>query len=433
MKLLLSAVVLLFSSYSYSNVQSNVQFKGFNLTELDGFVYEANLNATTDAEKTNAQRAVDEMKRLGSNVVVLNPKAFSTSCTSNVVDFNTYITRYHKNLRGMLTNYKNLIRYIKSQGMKVGIRPNLYLVEDLQDLKIIMSGCWHGNIKPSNPNEWFQSFSSYVISLAKNFKAEGIDQFTLGAELYSMTVGIEDQWKEYPYGFPAQWNEILRNVRAEIPNATIMYDINFTDQKAGSGGIGKLGGELERWRYRLVDLSPMNKPNLGEEQKKIWQELVNFWSGLDAIGIDMYRSLATNKDKPNLPKDYDQLVNALAQKAGEYAAQLDQTLLEIETTINVSKPIVFKEVGYKSKDYGFINPFEYAAPNVNVNIEHQAAGTLAFLRSFWNKGQYPWFDGVVFWDVSVNPAMKGPQDAGFSPIGKPKTEDVVIKYFTGNN
>jgi hypothetical protein len=430
MKLLF--VVLTFLS-STAFADSNVQFKGFNLTELDGFVYEANLSAQNDSEKTNAQIAVDEMKRLGANTVVLNPKAFMTSCKSNVVEFNTYITRYHKNLRGMISNYKNLIRYIKSQGMKVGIRPNLYLVEDLENLNIIMSGCWHGNIKPSDPNAWFQSFNSYVVSLAKNFKNDGIDQFTIGAELYSVTVGIEDQWKEYPYGFPAQWNEILRNVRAEIPNAVIMYDINFTDQKAGSGGIGRLGGELERWRYRLVDLAPSNKPNLGEDQRKIWEELVAFWSGLDAIGIDMYRSLATNKDKASLPKDYDQLVNVLASKAGEYAAQLDQALLEIETTINVSKPIVFKEVGYKSKDYGFINPFEYAAPNVKVNIAHQAAGTQAFLRAFWNKGNYPWFDGVVFWDVSVNPALKGVDDGGFSPIGKKQTEDILIKYFSGNH
>ncbi len=122
-----------------------------------------------------------------------------------------------------------------------------------------------------------------VAKLAK------VEEFTIGAELYSMTVGIEDQWKEYPYGFPGRWLELLRYVRAKLPKTRLMYDINFTDDSVNSGGLSASGGEFERWRYRLVDLAEPTNP----EERKIWNDLVSFWTELDAVGLDIYRSLAS--------------------------------------------------------------------------------------------------------------------------------------------
>src|SRR5690606_27532279 len=122
-----------------------------------------------------------------------------------------------------------------------------------------------------------------------------VAEYTIGAELYSMTVGIEDQWQEYPFGFPGKWLQLLRYTRSKLkPNTRIMYDINFTDDRASTNGeLNALGGELERWRYRLVDLAEPSNP----AEREIWQDLVTFWNELDAIGIDIYRSLASKTDR----------------------------------------------------------------------------------------------------------------------------------------
>ena len=46
------------------------------------------------------------------------------------------------------------------------------------------------------------------------------------------------------------------------------------------------------WRYRLVDLANPTD----DAQLQIWKDLVSFWSELDAVGVDMYRSLASKTD-----------------------------------------------------------------------------------------------------------------------------------------
>ena len=197
-----------------------------------------------------------------------------------------------------------------------------------------------------------------------------------------------------------------------------MYDINFTDDVISASGITESGGELARWRYRLVDLyDPTNQD---------WLEMQRFWLALDAIGIDMYRSLAT--ESAVIPLDYDELVKLLSETSQRYATQLDNTAFDIEVTLNVKKPYILKEIGYRSVDRGFIRPFEYAGSGGALNIMHQAAAYEAIFSTFWAPG-WEWFEGIVWWDVSVSPALHGPLDVGFSPLGKKMTEQVIGSYF----
>src|SRR5690606_911475 len=151
---------------------------------------------------------------------------------------------------------------------------------------------------------------------------------------------LEDQWPENPYGFPGRWLSLLRYTRSKLgKNMRIMYDINFTDDTAvSSGELTAMGGELERWRYRLVDLAHPENP----DEFAVWQDLVNFWNELDAIGIDMYRSLASPNDV--LPTNYEDLVSHLQIRSDEYASQIDLTLAEIESVTEKMQYMIFKEV-----------------------------------------------------------------------------------------
>lgn len=204
-----------------------------------------------------------------------------------------------------------------------------------------------------------------------------------------------------------------------------MYDINFTDDTAvTSGDMTAMGGEFERWRYRLVDLANPTNP----AEYVIWRDLVDFWKELDAIGIDMYRSLASERDI--LPPTYDALVSLLKIRSDEYASQVDLTLAEIEGVTGYMQYMIFKEVGYRSVYKGFIKPFDYETGQGIYREDHQAAAFEALFESFWEP-RFPWFQGASFWDVSVNPIRNtGVGDTGFSPIGKPLTVKALQKIFS---
>ncbi len=422
MKILITAFLAIFT---FGSLASASYVAGFNLTETDGFLYDA---AAANAPKTLAQQAVDEAKRLGSNHIILNVRATMTGpFSSEIIPVTAPSERSKEAVR-----MARLIKYIQSQGMTAGIRPIFFVVGPNGEFPYAekqsngtVKVWWHGNIQPRDPNRWFESFRVFLdvyISVARMAKA---DEFTVGAELYSMTVGIEDQWKEYPYGFPGRWLELLRYTRAKLPTARLMYDINFTDDSVNSGGLTASGGEFERWRYRLVELADRTNP----EERKIWEDLSTFWKELDAIGLDIYRSL----ESPNtvLPTNYNELVATLKNRADSYATQLDTGLTEIEFTLNHSKLAIIKEIGFRSVERGFIDPFAYAGSGV-LNLEHQAAAFQAVFESFW-KPRWPWFGGINFWDIAVDPSKKGPNDNGFSPLGKEQTEQIVKDYYLKNN
>ena len=402
------------------------QTGGFNLTESGSFVYDAD---PSGANKTAAQKAVDEIKRLGSKHIELNVTAtMITGYGTEIIPVTPPADRANESRRLL-----RLIKYIKDQGLTVGIRPIFFVVGpngEFPYTEILPDGSkkfwWHGNIQPSDPNRWFESFRTFLDAYLTVTNIGKVDTFTLGAELYSMTVGIEDQWKAYPYGFPGRWLSLLRYVKTKIPNTKVMYDINFTDDAVTAGGFRKSGGELERWRYRIVDLANPSKP----EEAAIWKDLVDFWKELDAIGIDMYRSLANQSD--TVPSDFNALVQLLRQRTDSYASQLDNAANEISLVTGVDKKYYFKEVGYRSVEKGFVDPFNYAdpasSPTAVLNTQHQAAAYEAFLRSFWD-AKWPWFGGVFFWDVSVDPSKAGAKDTGFSPVGKADTEKTVLTRF----
>jgi hypothetical protein len=427
MRLLVTILSLMSSLLiSQSAICGVSKMAGVSLTELGSYQYDA---AQGDGAKTEAQKRVDQLFELGIRHIVLTPVAHMTNPKKSEITPNTPPGERPNERK----RYLRLINYIHSKKMTVGIRPIFLVVDETGHtpyIETLPSGekknWWHGNIQPDSPNAWFESFKTYLDLYLPIAQAGKVEQFTMGAELYSMTVGIEDQWKENPHGFPGQWISLLHYVKSKLPKTTqVMYDINFTDDKvAGSaGGLGEFGGEFARWRYRLVDLANPSKP----EEAKIWKELVDFWNELDAIGIDMYRSLATSGTP--IPRDQEKLIATLKETSDRFATQIDNGLFEIQNITNQTKTIIFKEVGFRSVENSFVDPFLYVdAERGEVNLNHQAAAYEAMFQSFW-KPEWDWFGGIIFWDASIDPNLHGSADSGFSPIGKAPTEKVLKTYF----
>lgn len=423
MKSFLVLFLGLFSTFALA--QSNY-VRGMNLTQLGDFIYDA---APQGRPKTAAQVAVDQIKALGANHVILNPQAKMFDPRGNDIVPDIPINQRNDERN----RYKRLIDYIHRQGMTVGIRPIFFVVGpsgEFPYIETLPDGTkktwWHGNIQPRDPDRWFESFKQFHDQYLLISRLNKVEEYTIGAELYSMTVGLEDQWREQPYGFPGRWLSLLRYTRSKLPNNTrIMYDINFTDDRVSANGeLTAMGGEFERWRYRLVDLAYPQDP----EEYEIWQDLVNFWKELDAIGIDMYRSLGSKNEAYS--RNYVTLVDQLQLRSDEYASQVDIALAEIQSVTDKLQPMIFKEVGFRSIEMGFIDPFSYETGAGYYNEDHQAAAYEAIFKSFWEP-RFEWFQGASFWDVSVSPTRNtGRGDTGFSPIGKKKTVDILKMIYS---
>lgn len=421
LKWLLGCILILISSV---NVHAADLVQGFSLTEIGEHKYDASVDPSS---KTEAQKIVDKVYDLGARHILLTPRAFMRDPKGfEVIPLTPLTERAAERER-----YRRLVSYIKGKGMTVGIRPIFFVVDSAGRTPVIESlpdgtqkNWWHGNIQPKDPNAWFESFKTYLDIYIMITKITQAEEFTIGAELYSMTVGIEDQWKEYPHGFSGRWLELLRYTRAKLgSNVRIMYDINFTDDKAVGPVVAEFGGELARWRYRIVDLANPSDP----VQLKIWQDLCAFWNELDAVGIDMYRSFGS-QNIAFMDMSINSLAATLKDTSDRYASQLDNVFLEIESVVGKPKLAIFKEVGFRSITRSYVSPFEYTSRGGELNIAHQAAAYQAFMKSFHEAG-FPWYGGVSFWDVSVNPALHGPLDQGFSPLGKTETEHEIREAF----
>jgi hypothetical protein len=317
------------------------------------------------------------------------------------------------------------IKWTREQNLTVQIRPILFVVKELQGLTPYTSeengktiNWWHGNIQPSDPLAWFKSLKEYHDIYLNIASEANIEFYTIGAELYSMSVGIQGEWPQYPVGFAKEWNHFLSYARTKLPSHTlIMYDVTYTDATVTeSSGLTTTGGEFARWHSRLMS----------SEHNHDWFELKKFWESVDLIGIDMYRSLAAENDR--LPKDYNQLVKTLQTRTDRYANEVSSALMEIELTLDIEKTVMFKEVGFRSSENALVNPFVYDNPNEKINLDNQAAAYQAFINSFF-VNQQDWLKGVAFWDISIGGKRQGEKDAGFTPLGKKKSEAIIIDFF----
>lgn len=397
--------------------------KGFTLTEIGTHLYDASPDPAT---KTEAQLIVDKLFDMGVRQINLSPRATMTDPRQSFV----VPMVSPENAADERARYLRLIAYAKSKGMTVGIRPIFFVIDangNIPYIEILPGGgekvWWHGNIQPADPVAWFASFTTYLERYMEIANAGQIEEFTIGAELQSLTVGIgATEWAAFPYGLPGEWLKLLGRARQVLPATTrVMYDINYTDDELNTGGVTEFGGELVVWRQRLVDNASPADPGLLQN----WQNLVDFWKGLDTIGVDMYRSLAVETDV--IPAEYPALVALLKSHSEEFARQIDDILAKISVVVAMKKEVLLKELGFRSVEKGFIEPFNYAGPGV-LNVSHQAAAFEAVLSTF-NQPRYDWFKGVVFWDASVDMEKHGPLDTGFSAIGKEQTEGVMRQFF----
>ncbi len=140
---------------------------------------------------------------------------------------------------------------------------------------------------------------------------------------------------------------------------------------------------------------------------------VRFWDALDFIGVDAYYPL-TNKNTPTvaeLKTAWQQYVPGLARLSARW-----------------QRPIVFTEIGYRSRDGANRNPGEWRQ-QAAVNLQEQRNAYQAAFETFWG-GTYPWFRGMFWWQWFVDPQQGGSNDTNYTPHDKP-AEQVLRTFYGG--
>lgn len=181
-----------------------------------------------------------------------------------------------------------------------------------------------------------------------------------------------------------------------------------------------IGTELEKfvlqrpdfWSKLIVEVKKVYKGKLTYAAN--WDEYtrVPFWEKLDYVGVDAYFPLSKDKHP------------TVAQlKTGWQPHKKALNLM----SVNLSKPILFTEYGYRSMDYTGEKPWLVDRNKTNVNLEAQSNATKAILEMFWDED---WFAGGYVWKWFIDHEnVGGKNDNRFTPQNKPA--ELVLKQYYG--
>jgi hypothetical protein len=146
-------------------------------------------------------------------------------------------------------------------------------------------------------------------------------------------------------------------------------------------------------------------------------EQISFWDELDYVGIQAYFPLC-NKANPSIEElmaGWKPIVNKLKKFSR-----------------NVSKPILFSELGYKSTHDAAIDPWEWVDSSnkmtKTLSAKTQAHCYEACFRSLWDQ---PWFAGTLIWQWNAHydqDSTSTSDNIDFTPQHKP-AQDIMAKWF----
>lgn len=141
-------------------------------------------------------------------------------------------------------------------------------------------------------------------------------------------------------------------------------------------------------------------------------EKVPFWDALDWIGVNAYFELSDAKTPTA-----DEIEHAWRPITRRMAS----------LSRRWGRPIVLTEVGFRSVDNPAKNTsawpeFDQGRP---VNPEAQRTCYEGTFRALWGQ---PWLAGMYWWKYYSAPGGEGPEEADFTPAGKP-AEGVLARYY----
>jgi hypothetical protein len=408
---------------------------GLTLTATSVFALEGSIHLVTyqpygfRVDETDqgqrVRRLLLKLHDLGIRTLVFNFRGRMVTGTSSDIDSVTP-PEFRKAEEEYL---KETIAYAKTLGFEIAIRPILLVVGPSWEFPYVENGFtwWHGNIRPTNPTEWFNKYFQFHERYLRIASEIGAKWYSLGAEMHSMTSGFGERNPLSPHGYPAEWVKLIQRARDIVGTSVqLTYGVNYTDQYVLEEGERSWGGEFEQWRYDMTALA--RTPADIEHQL----QMRALWRALDFVGLDFYRSLG--KAQEQYPKTLPELSDKLYELSHSHISHLYWAWSTMSQVSGASPPMALQEIGYASVENCFVAPYLYEDDKAKVNYLHQAAAWDALLRALTMPlPTANWMKEIGIWQVLVDEDTDQIPKGGFSPLGKPLSVDILQKYLMLSN
>jgi hypothetical protein len=292
---------------------------------------------------------LEPLRRLGADWISQTPFGWSRGLHSPAIQLASQRVGWGESDSGLVQTAS----MARSLGMRTLLKPHLW----------VRHGAWCGDLEmltEADWQAWFASYEAWILHYARLAEAHGMEAFAVGTELGKTTARTDD------------WRRIIAGVRA-VYHGPITYCANWRD-------------EAER---------------------------IEFWDGLDFIGIQAYYPVAATAASP---------------RRSEMAASWTPVVAELACLARRSgKPIVFTEVGYRSVTDGLREPWRWETDG-EQDLDLQCEAFAALFEAFWGQS---WFGGTFIW--KWHPGLEtavGRAGRDFTPQGKPAL-DVIRTAYTG--
>ena len=233
------------------------------------------------------------------------------------------------------------------------------------------TGEWRAYISPSDRDTWYAAFNSVLQHVGTIAQAHHVEMIVMGTEMVSVASSAVNPDNT------ERWETLIANLR-QIYSGKLTYDAESTNNNT----------------------DPF-------ENEKI---SIGFWQQLDYVGLSVYYGLNTSD-------------NSVQSLENQWSYWNNNDLTQFEQSVN--KPILFTEIGYRSVDNAHTAPWN-SSMGGNYNPTEQANDYNA-LMGYWNN--YPWVQGVFWWDWDTNPNAGGSGDTGYTVQNKP-AQQVLTQWFT---
>ncbi len=151
---------------------------------------------------SETKKVFKQLRSLGINSVALNFPYFQSDWQANEVFISSEYTPTNIELEQM-------IKIAQDYNLSVMIRPIM------DEQAYISNGKWRGQIKPENPDKWFDSYQELILSYAAIAEATDAMSLNIGTELNSMQRIKQDRWAE-----------LIENVR-RVYKGDLLYSFNY--------------------------------------------------------------------------------------------------------------------------------------------------------------------------------------------------------------
>lgn len=168
----------------------------------DEFQAGINLLVYGHPKMSDAPNLFNHLRQLGVNSVAIVFPLFQEDWQADMVKISSKKTP-------TMTEINGLIVAAQAEGLSVMLRPIL------DEKSIMKSGHWRGTIQPKNPEAWFESYRSLMLTYAELAQTTSVEVFNIGTELNSLQ-----------NNHSAEWIQLIKDVR-EVYQGKLIYSFNW--------------------------------------------------------------------------------------------------------------------------------------------------------------------------------------------------------------